>query len=175
MSRKLRPISKDIQQELLADFCEALLNIRNIDEAVKFLTDLLTKSEVIMLAKRIKIAKILIEGEDYKTIEGALKVSHGTIAKVATWLAEAGEGFRLIAERTKKEKPKPPSSWDYARREWRSFKRTHPMMFWPQLLIEEVISSANRKQREKIKRAVEKLDHKSKLYKQINKILVQNL
>lgn len=159
----------------MTDLCEALLSIKTADEAVKFLTDLLTKSEVIMLAKRIKIAKLLIEGKDYKTIEGLLKVSHSTIAKVAAWLAEAGEGFRLITERTKKEKPKPPSSWDYALREWRTFKRTHPMLFWPQLIIEEIIASANRKQREKIKRAVEKLDHKSKLYKQINKILTQNL
>jgi len=172
---KYSRISRETQQELLTDFCEALLSIKNADEAVKFLTDLLTKSEVIMLAKRIKIAKLLIEGKDYKTIEGVLKVSHGTIAKVAAWLAEAGEGFRLIAERTRKEKPKPPTSWDYAMKDWRLFKRTHPIMFWPQLLIEEVIASANRKQREKIKRAVEKLDHKSKLYKQINKILIQNL
>ena len=167
-------ISKGTQQELLTDFCEALLSIKTADEAVKFLTDLLTKSEVIMLAKRIKIAKLLIEGEDYKTIEGILKVSHGTIAKVAAWLAEAGEGFRLITERTKKEKPKPPTSWDYAMQEWKPLKRRYPLMFWPQLLIEEVIVNANRKQREKIKRAVEKLDHKSKLYRQINKILIQN-
>jgi TrpR-related protein YerC/YecD len=168
-------IPKEIQQELLTDFCEALLTIKTPEEAVKFLTDLLTKSEVIMLAKRIKIAKLLIEGKDYKTIEGRLKVSHSTIAKVAAWLVESGEGFRLITERTKKEKPKPPTSWDYAMGEWKSFKRRYPTMFWPQLLIEEIIESANKKQREKIRRAIEKLDHKSKLYKQINKILIKNL
>ena len=168
-------LSKEIQQELLSEFCEALLSLKTIEEAVKFLTDLLTKSEAIMLAKRIKIAKLLIEGKDYRTIEGLLKTGHTTIAKVASWLAESGEGFRLIAERTKKEKPKPESSLDLAMRDWRKFKRTRPMIFWPELLIEGIIASANKRQRERIRQSLKKLDHKSILYKKIDKFLRKNL
>jgi uncharacterized protein YerC len=52
-------LSKERQQELLSEFCESLLCLKTTDEAVKFLTDLLTKSEAIILAKRIKIAKII--------------------------------------------------------------------------------------------------------------------
>lgn len=175
MATKYSSLFAKIQQELLTEFCEALLNLKNTDEVVKFLIDLLTKSEALMLAKRIKIAKLLIEGKDYRTIGGLLKVSHGTIAKVAEWLTEAGEGFRLIAERTKKAKPQPESSWDLAMKDWKKFKRRYPIMFWPQILIEGIIQSANKKQKEKICQALKKLDHKSKLYKQFDKILRKNL
>lgn len=170
-----RSLSIEEQRKLLVEFCQALLSLKNIDEVVKFLTDLLTKKEVIALSKRIKIGKLLIEGKGYREIEGLLKVSHVTIAKVASWLAEAGEGFRLVTERTKKEKPKPPGSWDYAMEDWRKSRRRYPLMFWPQLLIEDIIKSANQRQKKRIYQALEKLDKKSKLYKQLNKMLTRSL
>lgn len=52
---------------------------------MKFLTDLLTNQEIIMLAKRIKIPKLLVEEKSYREIEDLLKVSHVTIAKVAQY------------------------------------------------------------------------------------------
>ena len=169
--RTLKQISIKEQQELLAEFCEAFLNLRNLDEAVKFLTDLLTKREILVLAKRIKIAKYLLKGKSYREIEGLLNTSHGTVAKIAEWLTEAGEGFRLIAERTKKEKPKPPSGWKLAMEEHKRFKKKFPLYFWPELLIEEIVTSANKRQKRKIHQALESLDKKSLLYKKINKIL----
>jgi len=164
-------ISISERQKLLEEFCEALSVLKNPREIMNFLTDLLTKQEIIMVAKRIKIVKLLIEGKDYRDIEGALKVSHGTIAKVNYWLLESGEGFRAVAERTKKEKPKPPTSWDYAMQDWRRFRRRYPLAFWPQLLIEDIIKVMGQRQKDKIRQVVEKLDHKSSTYKQIDRIL----
>ncbi len=171
MARIRSKISINERQKLLEEFCEALSVLKNPQEIMNFITDLLTKQEIIMLAKRIKIAKLLIEGKDYRDIEGSLRVSHGTIAKVNYWLLESGEGFRAVAERTKKEKPKPPSSWDLAMEDWRKMRRRYPLMFWPQLLIEDIIKAMNKRQRDKIRQAIRKLDHKSNLYKQINRIL----
>ena len=164
-------ISISEREELLEEFCEALSVLKNPQEIMNFLTDLLTRQETIVLAKRIKIAKLLIEGKSYRDIEGSLKVSHGTIAKINYWLLESGEGFRMVTERTKKKKPKPTTSWDYAVKDWRKVRRRYPLMFWPQLLIEDIIKAMNKSQKEKVRQAVAKLDHKSSLYKQINKIL----
>lgn len=164
-------IPKRERENLLMEFCEAISVLKNPQEIMNFITDLLTKQEIIMLAKRIKIAKLLLDGKNYRDVEGTLKVGKGTVARVSEWLREGGEGFRLVTERTKKEQPKPPSSWDLAMQDWRKFRRRHPMMFWPQLLIEDIIKAMNKRQKEKVRQAVEKLDHKSKLYKQINKIL----
>lgn len=171
MSEKYSRISKKTLQELLMEFCEALLSVKTPEEAVKFLTDLLTKSEIVMLAKRIKIAKLLIEGKDYRTIERLLEVSHSTISKVARWLEESGEGFRLVAERTKKRKEEDFSDLKYKLSEWGNLKKRYPIVFWPQLLLEEIISTANKSQKERLRKVIEKLDHKSKLYKRLNKIL----
>ena len=159
------------QEELLTDLCEAFLSLRNPSEAVQFLTDLLSRQEAMMLAKRIKIAKFLIKGMTYDEIKRILKVSHGTIAKVGEWLLNSGEGYKLITERTKKEKPKPLGSFDYAMKDWRAFRRQFPAMFWPQLLMEEVIKSANNRQKQRIRNALKKMDQKSSLYKKIDEIL----
>ena len=159
------------QQELLSEFCESLLDLKNKDEAVNFLIDLLTKSEALMLAKRIAIAKLLLNGKHYREIEKALKVSHGTITKVAQWLAEGGEGFRVIVKRAKKRRPRQSASSSVDLSEWGSLKRRYPSMFWPELLIEEVIKSANKRQKQKIYNALKKLDKKSKIYCQTNSIL----
>ncbi|RLC35333.1 MAG: hypothetical protein DRZ76_00320 [Candidatus Nealsonbacteria bacterium] len=75
-----------------------------------FIIDLLTRQETITIAKRIKIAKFLIKGKNYRYIERTLNVSHGTIAKVNYWLAEGGEGFRLIVKKAHKKEHKPEPS-----------------------------------------------------------------
>ena len=171
MVRMRSKISISERQKLLEEFCEALSILKDPQEIMNFITDLLTKQEIIILAKRIKIAKLLIEGKNYREIERSLKVSHGTIAKINYWLLESGEGFRIVTERTKKETPRPPTSWDYALEDWRRFRRRYPLMFRPQLLIEDIIKTMNKRQKEKVRRAIEKLDRKSILYKQIDRIL----
>ncbi len=170
--KKYATLSKEAQLELLGEFCDALCAVNTTSEAVDLLTDLLTPSETIMLAKRIRIAKLLINGKDYDTIEKSLRVSQGTIAKVASWLAESGEGFRLVVKRTSKEPAKNASLLSrYEKSEWDKLKRRYPMMFWPQLLVEEIVQTANRKQAEKISNALKKLDRKSKIYKDISRML----
>lgn len=164
-------ISNKEKGELLSEFCEALAVLKTADEAMKFLTDLLTRQEIITLAKRIKIAKLLIEGRNYRSIEVALKVSHGTIAKVGQWLLESGEGFKLVAERTKKERRELTGSEQLGEMEWERFKRGHSLMFWPELFIKDIVKMMNEKQKRKTREMIDKLNHKSRLYKQITKSL----
>jgi uncharacterized protein YerC len=170
--KKYAALSTEIQHALLREFCAALCTVNTTNEAVDLLTDLLTPAETIMLAKRIRIAKLLINGKSYDAIGKSLRVSQSTIAKVASWLAESGEGFRLIAKHTPKESAKNVSLPSrYEKSEWDKLKRRYPMMFWPQLLIEEIVKTANRKQTEKISNALRKLNHKSKIYKDISRML----
>lgn len=170
MQRYLK-IPKREQEELLKELCETISVLKNPQEIMSFITDLFTKQEIIMLAKRIKIAKFLLEGKSYRDIKGTLKVGFGTVTRVNHWLTESGEGFRLIAERTKKEKLKVPTSWDLAMEDWKKFMKTHPLIFWPQLLLEDIIKIMNNKQKQKLAQVIKKLEQKSYLYKQIDKIL----
>jgi len=162
------------ERKLFMEFSQAFLSLKTTEEATKFLIDLLTKKEITTLSKRLKVAKLLINNKSYREIEGLLHVSHGTISRISEWLLESGEGFKMVVERTKEAKPKLPSSWNFAAGEWKSIKRRYPAIFWPQLLIEELISSANKRQKKKIQQVLEKMDCKSKLYKQIRKLLNKN-
>jgi len=161
-------LSIEEQRRLFKEFCEAFLSLKNLDEMVEFLIDLLTKKEVITLAKRLKIAKLLIKGKPYREIQEEVKVSPPTIAKVAAWLEASGKGFKMIAQRTKEEKIKEDFSG-------KDFKKKYSTYFWPELILKEAFKKAKREEKEKLLKAIEKLDEKSRFYKEIVKILKRYL
>src|SRR5437879_3204756 len=101
---RIPKLNKRHRQQLILALCQAFAAIQKPEEAAKFLTDLLTLQEVEMLAKRLQIAKLLIDGLSYQDIRGELKVGSATIARVNTWLNLQGEGFKLILSRTKQKK-----------------------------------------------------------------------
>ncbi len=171
MAKRYSKISNNEKEKLFKDFCEAISVLKTPEEVKDFIIDLLTREEVIMIAKRIKIAKLLIDGKSYQSIKNLTGAGQATIAKISYWLSEGGEGFRLIAERTKKEELPSEPSWMESKNELDRLKRRYPMMFWPQLAIESIIKTMNKKQKEKVRQSIKKLDRKSSIYKQIDKIL----
>lgn len=150
------------------DLVNAIVAAKSVSEAALFLQDLLTKSEMKILSKRLRVAKLLINGMNYREIEKNLHVGHGTVAKIAAWLAERGDGFRKIIERLPKKQEKTSM---HEKSEWDSFKRRYSLYFWPELLLEEIIKGANQRHKDKIKKVLEKLEEKSELHKRIEKIL----
>ena len=168
--KKYSQISNKEKGDLLQEFCEAISVLNNPEEIMNFITDLLTKQETIMVARRIKIAKMPISGESYQDIKNSLKVGLGTISKINQWLLESGYGFRIIARRTKKEKSKKIET-ESEPSELQKLKRRYPIMFWPQLLIKDINKTMNKKQKDRIKRSLKNLDRKSQTYKQINDAL----
>lgn len=167
-TRRIEKLSRKEQEELVMDLVNALVQAQTLNEAALFLQDLLTKSEMKILAKRLRIAKLLLAGMTYEQIETDLHVSHGTVAKIAAWLAERGDGFRKIIEKLPKKKDE--EKW-FERSEWDSFKRRYSLYFWPELLLEEIVKNANQRQKDRIKEVLDKLEEKSELYKKIERLL----
>ena len=64
-----------------------------------FFRDLFTHTEYKMFAKRLEIARGLLEGETYDKIVERLKVTKHTIASVSNSLARDGAGFRIAHAR----------------------------------------------------------------------------
>jgi TrpR-related protein YerC/YecD len=156
-------------RELLAmDLVRALVACKNTQDAAFFLQDLLTRKEMEMLSKRLGIAKSLVEGKTYDEIESKLKVSHATIAKVAVWLEEKGEGFRSVISTLSKDNAVNNDDQYF---NWNKFKRKHALYFWPELLLEEIVKSANNRQRRRIKNVLDRLDEKSEIHKRIEEYL----
>ncbi len=166
--RRVEKLSKEEQESLVFDLVHAFVQSQTVGEAALFLQDLLTKAEMKILGKRLRIAKLLLLGMTYQEIEKNLHVSHTTVAKIAAWLADRGDGFRKIIEKLPQQKKE--THWTQ-RSEWDTFKRRYSLYFWPELLLEEIVKSANQKQKEKIKNVLERLEEKSELHKQIEKLL----
>lgn len=73
------------------------------DETKQFFKDLLSESEAIMLARRIEIAKRLLEGESYDDITRDLRVGKDTIGRVQRWLTSGFGGYEKAVSGFKKE------------------------------------------------------------------------
>lgn len=166
--RKVERLSKNEQESLLFDLVHAIVQAKSVSEAVLFLQDLLTKSEITVLSKRLRIAKLLISGASYEQIEKKLNVSHSTIAKIAAWLADRGEGFRNILNKLPRETK---SKYQENISDWDRIKRKHGLYFWPELLLEEIVKSTNRKQKERIGSILDRVEEKSELHRKMEKLL----
>lgn len=161
-----RKLSKAQQNDLFIRFAKAMSAVRNPVEAANFIKDLFSEQEALMLARRIQIAELLNGGYTYEEIRMEMKVSHTTIAKVQTWLSVYGEGFRMVLERTASEKPDRE-----LRQPWQTLKKKYPMYFWPQILLEEIVRAAGKREKQKLLKVVESMNEKSKLSHELLKIL----
>jgi TrpR-related protein YerC/YecD len=79
--------------KILGNFYEIVSKVKNKKDAEKFLKDLLTPSESIMIGYRIEIAKMLLKGFGYNDIQKKLKVSASTINNVNRWFYNGFEGY----------------------------------------------------------------------------------
>ncbi len=160
-------LTKEQQQELFIGFAKALAAIKNPVEAANFIKDLLSEGEVVMLARRLQIARLLLEDCTYQDIQREMKVSNTTIARVHTWLNLYGEGYRVIAGRIKEK----PAKSDDGALSWSKVKKRYPMYYWPELVLDEIIRNANAKQRRKLTMALEQMKEKTKLSKELTRLL----
>lgn len=77
----------------------AILLLKNIDEARRFFRDLLTEKEILEFANRWKTARMLDKKVPYIQIEKETGMSSTTIARVQKWLTGGMGGYKLILTR----------------------------------------------------------------------------
>lgn len=129
----------------LNNFWGVITLLENKDQVKGFLKDLLTHTEMKMLAKRIQVAKMLLEGYDYRSIRNYVKVTDPTIARISNILEIAGDGLKAAI----RELQKIEAEIDKERmRITPDLKKKYPMYFLPEKLVEEV-GKAMRKQKKK--------------------------
>ncbi len=104
---RMRP--KRERDDLLDELWSAVTLLETKEEVKNFFRDLLSETEALMFARRIRIARMLLEGRSYEDIREEMQTSHGTIANVHGWLQGENEGYakalpRLTRELEKKTK-----------------------------------------------------------------------
>ena len=80
-------------------FVEAILTLKNTEEAERFLRDLMTKSEIKEFANRLEAARLLSIDVQYNAITESTGLSSATVARIAKWLKGSLGGYRLILSR----------------------------------------------------------------------------
>jgi TrpR-related protein YerC/YecD len=78
---------------------EALLLVKNTDEAKLFLRDLMTEGEIEEFGKRLEAARLLSCDTQYNTIVEQTGLSSTTIARISKWLKGSLGGYRLVLAR----------------------------------------------------------------------------
>ncbi|MBU2036945.1 hypothetical protein KJ866_01950 [Patescibacteria group bacterium] len=166
-------LSSSEQRELLIQLCRVIAKLNSPIEAAKFLKDILTAQEAEMLAKRLKVAERLMAGDTYARISFDFKISPSTIFRIHEWLKISGDGFRLGLAKIAKEKFDKEYFNNSFDSPWRDLKKKFPLYFWPQILLENVVRSANKRDRQRIEAVLDKIDKKTRLHKRLYRLLMK--
>ncbi len=95
----MHSISKEERFQLVGEFFDIIAGLKGKQDIIDFFIGLLTSSEALMLARRIQIAKLIIEGGNYEEIRKELNVGLQTIQSVHDWLHKRDGAYRKIMEK----------------------------------------------------------------------------
>lgn len=98
-----KTISKRERDDLLDELWSMVILLNTKEEVKNFFKDLLSETESIMLARRIRIARFLLEGKSYDEIQEVMKSGPGTIAGVHRWLQGSNQGYLKVVPRLRAE------------------------------------------------------------------------
>lgn len=91
-------ISKSDNKKI-EELTNAVLLLKNTNEAKRFLRDLLTENELIEFGNRWRAARMLSENKPYTEIISQTGLSSTTVARVSKWLNKGMGGYKKIIER----------------------------------------------------------------------------
>lgn len=100
-----RELDHKVEKELLESL-EYVFTHTSPAEIKKVLSSLMTKTERLMVAKRLGIAAMLSEGIPYSTIDDGLKVTRATIGKIELLIQTRSEGFGLALKKLRRREVK---------------------------------------------------------------------
>jgi TrpR-related protein YerC/YecD len=92
----MKKIKQDPKTE---DLMEAVLSLKNKNEAKRFFRDLLTEPELVEFSNRWQAAQMLNDKVPYSKIVDETGLSSTTIARVSQWLNKGMGGYKLVLAR----------------------------------------------------------------------------
>ena len=95
MEKKIKGDAPDL-------FFDAVLSLKNREECYAFFEDVCTVNDLLTLAQRFEVAKMLTEGHTYLEVAEETGASTATISRVNRSLNYGGgEGYEIVFERMK--------------------------------------------------------------------------
>lgn len=145
MKNRKSDLHGDVQKEILQALWDATAASEKKGTSVKFLQNILTESEQLMIARRLVIARMFLAGLPQNEIRLQLRFSPNTIWKVNRWLMEQipeyGKALQKIDTETKERaaKSRKPSYHHYNPFSFAAIKKKYPMHFLLFNLADEII------------------------------------
>lgn len=88
-----------MEEKKSGDLFKAMIALRTVGEAKKFLRDLLTEAEIDEFGNRWKAAQMLERKVPYTVIVKETGLSSTTVARISKWLNDGMGGYKLILKR----------------------------------------------------------------------------
>ena len=92
-------MGKTIRTKAVKEMFDAILTLEEEEECYKFFEDVCTVNEVLSLAQRFEVAKMLTQGHSYMEVAEQTGASTATIARVNRSLNYGGEGYEMVFAR----------------------------------------------------------------------------
>lgn len=94
-------MEKGLQSAAVSYFFDAVLSLENKEECYKFFEDVCTVKELVAIAQRVEVAKMLREERTYLDIAKETGASTATISRVNRSLNYGNKGLDMVIERMK--------------------------------------------------------------------------
>lgn len=82
----------------MEDFYQAILMLETLEECDRFFNDVCTPRELMSIAQRLQVAKLLKIKMTYSDIEAITGASTATISRVNRFLRHGAEGYELVLD-----------------------------------------------------------------------------
>ena len=97
------PDMKENRNEELDALFDAFLMMEDREDCYSLFSDMFTDQEMVSFARRLRVAKLLLNGATYGMIQEQLPVSSATITRINTVLQYGEGGYRHIMEKLAKQ------------------------------------------------------------------------
>lgn len=95
-------MGKSVRTEAVRELFEAILTLQNEEECYNFFEDVCTVNELLSLAQRFEVAKMLTEKHTYMEVAEQTGASTATISRVNRSLNYGKDGYEMVFGRMKK-------------------------------------------------------------------------
>ena len=97
-------MNKKLESESVDQLFEGILALRTREECYAFFEDICTANELVSIAQRFAVARMLFENMTYTRISEATGASTATISRVNRALSFGSDGYSMILSRLAEEK-----------------------------------------------------------------------
>lgn len=97
----LENYNSKLKSDEMDELFRAMLLLENVDECYRFFEDICTINELLSMAQRLSIAKLLKENRKWTEIEKETYASSATISKVSKCMNYGPSGYTMILDRLK--------------------------------------------------------------------------